>query len=448
MYTNKQLSINIYKMETPIKADFEEFSLEGIKPHDSAVVIPTVASTKHSRFGTHAYYFLNFKTGKGVCVRIRHTDIILPGIRGLSEAYHKQYRLLHGLRLLFETFHYKFNYFEQIMLMTVPHTVTEAGNGRFIISLWSYFMYFIVDLRNKTVVRRSADSNYQNHVFGAKQWFLPESDSHLYMTYSLKDSMRKVLNPMERVYSHILKRENRTDRVEEIWSGYFADYMHDILLSNDNNYLVVCELGRFSDQNGSLIPSKALILDLQNKKKWVISSVPNAAHAQFDPDDSGIVYFSNHNFQFEHTPFKDLFKRGSYTLKFFGPASVHKYRLTPNGPEETSAFTAPDLFRLTNFHVFKHRDRKILAAMGAPNLIFIADTEEMKFIRKFEIVNPDSDAYIGTFTPSFDGEKLYIQTTRSFQIVDVSSAKREFIRSYKCNHTCSNHSITSRDADW
>jgi len=72
----------------------------------------------------------------------------------------------------------------------------------------------------------------------------------------------------------------------------------------------------------------------------------------------------------------------------------------------------------------------------------------MKLIGKIEVSNPDNPAYIGTFTPSFDGEKLYIQTMRSFQVLDLSSGKPDFIRNYEMNHTCSNHAMTSRDADW
>lgn len=429
-----------------IKAKFEDFSLPEIKPQDSSVFIPTVSGTRLSRYGTHAYYFLNFRTQEGVCVRVKHKDIIFPGLKRLAEANYKQYHFLPWTRFLFQKYHYGFNFLEQIMLMTVPHTVTEIEDGRLIISLWSYFGYLIVDLRNKKVVYRMLDNNEE--VFGSKQWYDVNSDSRYYMTYSLKDSMRKVLDPTEKVFSKILKHENKTSETKEVWKGYFSDYMHDILISRDGHYLVACELGRFSDKNNHLIPSKVLILDLQNRKEWIISNIANAAHAQFDPGDSETIYFSNHNFQFVHTRLQDLFKKGSYTLKFLGPASVHKYRIAPEGPREIGVFSEPDLFRLTNFHVFKHRGQKILAAMGAPNYIFVADAEQMKLIKKIEIKNPHPNSYIGTFTPSLDGEKLYIQTTRSFQILDLASGQPDFVRDYDFNHTCSNHMIASKNTDW
>ncbi len=207
-------------------------------------------------------------------------------------------------------------------------------------------------------------------------------------------------------------------------------------------------MGRYSGNDGKLIPSRLLILDLHNHKDWLIRDIPNAAHALFDPDDIEIVYFSNHNFQFKHTPFFELLRKGTYTLKFFGPASVHKYQITSEGPKEAGVFSHPDLFRMTNFHIIQSEEGKIIAAMGAPNFIFIADPATMKFIRRIEIKNQDTPCYIGTFSPSPDGIKLYIQTTRSFQIVNISDGSPEMIRSLEFDHTCSNHMELSNDTDW
>jgi hypothetical protein len=431
-----------------IKAEFEEFSLSQMKPQDFSAVIPTVSGTANSRYGTHAYYFMNFKTSKGTCVRVRHKDIISPGIKRFEKANYKQYKFLPMVRLLFHKYHYGFNFLEQIMLMTVPHSVTAIGDGRFIINLWSYCGYLLVDCRKKSVVYRILDGDDEQRVFGSSQWYEAETGSLYYMTYSLKDSLKKALNPFEKVFSRILKYKSETGETKELWSGYFSDYMHDILINKNKQYLIVCELGRFSDRNGNLIPSKVLILDLPNNKEWVLTSIPNAAHAQFDPDDPEVVYFSNHNFQFAHTRFIDLFKKGTYTLKFLGPASVHKYQLTSDGPKEIGVFCEMDLFRLTNFHVFYCDGRKILAAMGAPNFIFVADAENMKLIKKIEIKNPDGPCYIGTFAPSPDGQKLYVQTTKSFQIVDLLSGESDFVRRLQFNHTCSNHMLISHDTNW
>ena len=129
----------------------------------------------------------------------------------------------------------------------------------------------------------------------------------------------------------------------------------------------------------------------------------------------------------------------------------NRYRLTSNGPDELEVFTRPDFFRLTNFHVFHHRGQKILAAIGFPNFIFIADGENMSFIKKIAVNHPiktNTACGVGTISPSVDGEKIYVQTTKSFQVVDISSGKSEMIIDHAYNHSCANHMLTSRDTNW
>lgn len=435
-------------IEHAIRAKFEEFDLSGIQSQDLSVVIPTVSATKFSRFGTHAYYFLNLKTRKGICIKVRHKDIILPGLKKLADANYKKYRYLPRLRLLFQNYHHGYNFIGQILVMTHPHAVVEIESGQFIISLWSYFGYLVVDLKKRTVVYRIMDENDDDHVFGSQQCYEADSDSLYYMTYSLKDSLKKIVDPHTKVFSRILKRGNKTGEVKEIWSGYFSDYMHDLLISENKRYMIACEFGKFSDEKNNLIPSKRLILDLETKKEWIFPAADGSAHAQFDPDDPETSYFSAHNMKFVHSPRQELFKKGVYAISLFGPASVHKFRFTSEGPKEIGVFSEPDLFRLTNFHVFKHRGQKILAAIGTPNFIFIADAEQMKLIKKIKLEKQDASFCIGTIAPSHDGEKLYIQTNKSFQILDIESEQNDFIRHYEFTHICFNHMMTSKNTDW
>jgi len=439
-----------------IQAKFKEFSLPAMMPQDSSAVIPTVRGTLKLKYGIHAYYFLNFKTLKGLRVTISHKNIIMPGLKRFEKANYKKYKYLPKLRYLFQKYHYSFNFLEQIMLMTVPHTVTYIGDSRFIINLWSYFGYLEIDLRGKTVKYKIIEENDDNHVLGSQQWFDPDTDELYFMSYSLKDSLKRAINPYQKVFCKILKHENKTGKTKEIWQGDFVDYLHDILINKNRQYCVVPELGMFLDNERNLIPSKVLIVDLKNNKQWIISRFIVAAHAQFDPNDPDIIYFSNHNFQFQHSNIFKLLKKTSYSIKFLGPASVYKYRLTSDGPQELGVFTDSKMFRLTNFQVFNHRGRTIIAAMGSPNFIFIVDAQNMKLIKKIEVKNERSFKHlyrnipclIGTFSPSIDGEKLYVQTTRSFQVIDVCSGKPDLILNYYFNHSCSNHMITSNDTDW
>lgn len=47
-----------------------------------------------------------------------------------------------------------------------------------------------------------------------------------------------------------------------------------------------------------------------------------------------------------------------------------------------------------------------------------------------------------------DGEKLYVQTNNSFQIIDIASEKAEFVKDLFFTHMCSNHMLTSNDTNW
>ncbi len=439
-----------------IKAKFKEFPLPPTVQQNSSVIIPTIKGRPLFKYGIHAYYFLNFKTLKGLRVTINHKDIVLPGLERFIKANHKTYKYFPKLKSFFQRYHYGFNFLEQIMLMTVPHTVTHVKNGHFLINLWSYFGYLDVDCKNRSVKYIRIEKDDDDHVLGSRQFYDAQTEEQYYMSYSLRDSLKRIDSPEQKVFFKILKYENRTGNTQNIWSGEFVDYMHDILINKTREYCVACELGMYLDNNGNIIPSQVLVLDLKNNKQWSISRFIVAAHAQFDPDDSDIIYFSNHNFNFKHGSIFKILRKASYIINFRGPASVYKYRLTQDGPEEIGVFTQPDFFRLTNFHVFNHRGQKILAAIGSPNYIFIANANSMKYIKKIEVNHPktlkhlyrDIPCIIGTISPSIDGEKIFVQTTRSFQVIDVSSGKSDVILNHFYNHSSSNHMLTSEDADW
>ncbi len=439
-----------------LSAKIDEFSLPASVVMDASVAIPTVKSKWYMKYGEHAYYFMDFRTLKGLRIRIPHLDIIRPGWQRLRKAAKKQGKHVSMFRPLTLRYHYRFNILEQIMLMTVPHTVTSIGNGRFIVNLWSWCGYLEVDTVTKTVTYHTIDEVDDDSVLGSQQWFDPQTKDLYAMSYSLSDSVGRIDNPVHSVAFRIFKHKLGENGTETVWRGELSDYMHDILINESRQYCVVCELGMYLDEKKDIIPSKAMVIDIKNKKQWVIDHFIVAAHAFFDPNVPNIVYFSNHNFEFEHSNIIKLLEKGGYSVKFRGPASIYKYELTPDGPREIGVFTQDDFFRLTNMHVFKHRNLKIIAAMGFPDVIFLINADSMSFIRKITVKDPISlkhfysrkPALIGTIAPSPDGEKLFVQTTGSFQIVDVSTGNPEYIRDYFFRHVCFNHMLALNDSKW
>ena len=422
---------------------------------DVSAIVPTIKGTPILRYGQHGYYFLNFKTHMGLRVTLGHKDVILPGVKRLFKSACRANSRFPAIESLFRRYHNNFNFLEQMMLMTVPHNVTAIGNGRFLVNLWSYFGYLEVDCRDRNVTYHLLNSDEDDRVLGSQQFYDSERDERYYMTYSLSDSFERGSIDQSPVSFRISKRNSSTEAVREIWSGDFAHYTHDIVVNETRQYCVVPELGMLEDSSGRIIPSKVLVVDMKSEKSWVISKFIVAAHAQFDPDEPDIIYFSSHNFMFKHSNIIKLLKNAIYDVELRGPASVHKYQLTPEGPLALTDFSGPDFFKLTNFHVFKHREQKIISAIGSPNYIFLIDAESMELLNKIPVSHDQAakkfkpiPSVVGTMAPSPDGEKIFVQTNRSFQVVDVASGMADTVLNHRYNHTCANHMIALSDVAW
>ena len=432
------------------------FTLPTSVQMDAALAVPTVKGSGLLKYGRHAYYLMNFQTGKGLNVSIGHLDIIRPGwkrLRTSAEAGGQQL----SLRNLFSAkYHYGFNLLEQVMLMTVPHTATPLGDGKFIINLWSWFGCILIDVKQETASYYLMEDLPDQHVLGSQQWFDAKSGDLYAMSYVLKDSLGRIRDPGHAVPFRVFKHRLDADGTDTVWEGELADYMHDIQLNATMQYGVVCELGMYKNQSDKMLPSKVLVFDLQNKRHWILEEFIVAAHACFDPVEPNVVYFSNHNFEFEHSDMVTLLKKGSYSVRFHGPAAIYKYELTPDGPKQLGVYTQEDFFRLTNMHVFLHRGRKMIVAMGFPDVVFLIDAADMRFIRKIVVKDPVSinhlysrkPSLIGTIALSPDGDQLFVHTTRSFQVVDIDSGEPLFMRDCFRHHTCFNHMAVSTDVNW
>lgn len=420
---------------------------------DDAVVVPTVKGILGMRYGVHAYYFYNFKSARAFRIELRHQDIIRPGLGRFTRALNSGRGVLAKAALLFKRYHYGFGLLEQVMYLTVPHTVTPLGEGCFALNLWAYFGYLEIDCRQQRVRYVLLDEDAGEPVLGSQQNFDPETQELTFVTYSLADSLQRARDVDYPVRVQLRKRALHSDRLTTVWEGHFVDYVHDVIVNDTKQYCVLCELGMYTtcSNEGELIPSKVLVQDLRSGAQWQVQRFRVAAHAQFDPVDPELIYFSSHNFRFVHSSLVSLLKRGGYASTFLGPASVYKYRLTENGPQEMGCFSDPDLYRLTNMHVFLHRGRKVMAATSFPDVIYLADAETLSLIGKIKVRDKGSGrgrCIVGSLSPSSDGESLYVHTQRSYQVLDIASGHVEGQRDYFFNHMCFNHMVTSVDTDW
>ena len=439
-----------------IPAQFTEFAVPADSGADATVVVPTVMGSWALRYGRHGYYFMNFRTGRGLRVCIPHREIIRPGLDRFKEAVSRDAGSSSRFRWLRRSYHYGFNVLEQVMLLTIPHTVTDVGDGRFIINLWAYYGYLLVDCSERSVTYFLTEESEDDHLLGSKQVFDPREGELTTLSFSLQDSLARIKDSHRPVESRLFRHRIGAAGSDTIWQGEMADYLHDLVISKGRRYAAICELGMYLDTNGETLPSRVKIIDLETGREWALDRFKVAAHAQFDPHDPDVIYFSSHNFQFRHSGILELLRKANYAVDFRGAASVHKVRLTPNGPCEIGVFTRPDFHRLTNMHIFVHRGRKLLAATGFPDTIFLVDPESMDTIGTIRVRDPGASgqngsrqsATVGTISPSPDGEMLFTQTTKSFQVIRIATGEPEHANRLFFNHTCANHMLTTANTDW
>jgi len=442
-------------METaPLTASFREFKLpEAIQPSDTTVAIPV------SNGMQQGYYFMNLKTRKGLNVRF-------PKRRGLTtvEAYryldhlcdfvkNPEHKFLPKLRPLFRRYHNNISFLELLYKVLKPHGITYLGDQRFLVSLWSASIYFVIDLKEQTIETQMLDEE-RNEVFSTYQYYVPETKETYFATQNGKDEWHK--HDKEDIYFDVpvqIKKYNwETDEVSQIWSGEFDTDTHFIALSQDRQYLGLMQFGDFIDESNKLLPSNILILDLKNDKEWRIdnSGWSPTAHIDWDPLKGNVCYLSNHQgYIVPNDSIIRFFFKKQYKWNIMGPAAVHRYEIGSAGPKCSGVFTHPEMIRLTIHKVFMHRNNKRLACTGFPNFIFLADADSMEFVRKVTIREEDGkNSIVGSLYPSPDGEKIYLITTRSFQIVDVASGNIDHIENLGKIYDPFNHMTSVDDANW
>ncbi len=155
-----------------IFSNIKEFSLSLDTAMNVSVVVPAVKGTWYMKYGEHEYSFMNFRTSKAFCVKIPHLAIIRPGWKRLRRAAKKAGKKISLFRPFSPRYNYGFNMLEQVMLMTVPHTVTSVGEGRFIINLWSWCGFLLVDTVEKAVTYHIMDETDDDSVFSRRRIFI------------------------------------------------------------------------------------------------------------------------------------------------------------------------------------------------------------------------------------------------------------------------------------
>jgi hypothetical protein len=443
-------------LELDLSAKFKTFSLPPSVYHEGAcAVIPTVKGSFYSKYGPHTYYALNFETLTGFEVTINPATIMKVGLGRFLSTLYREESPTQGMRCFTGKYHYGVALPAELFVVNAPHTVTPLGQGRFAIGLWAYYGFIVIDCERRRATYHVLDDG-SDHVLASHQWHDDQRDELYYATFSLGDSFGRCHDPSRPVACRLWKVHQPTKATTLLWEGEHVDFLHDLVVNRPRQYCVVPEMGLYEDEAGDVVRSKALVVDLAQDKQWVIDGLRVGAHAQFDPEDPNIVYFSNHNFSFESQTLLHYALKGTYSVRFRGPGTISRYRLTSDGPQAQGEFSHPKLFRVFDHELFYHRGRKVMAVIGFPDTIFLADADELALIKIISIgeeKGPENlyrthDCAVGTISPSPDGERLYVQTRYSFQVIDIASSTVIWRRNYFFGHSCTNHMITSSDVTW
>ncbi len=438
----------------PVNARFTDFELPAtVETRDATVAIP-VSNGVQQR-----YFFINLKTRKGMMVCYPKRD----GMKSkeafaylyhlLTFAMNQDHILFPRLRVMLRRFHNGIHFIEILFKVLKPHGMTYLGDERFLVSLWSASIYFVIDLKKRTIEMQMLDKDRRD-VFSTYQYFDPVDKETYFATQRGVDEFYK--HDKEAIHFDVpirIKKYNwTTGKITELWSGDFDTDTHYIMLNKDRRYLGLCQFGDFYDEQHKLMPSKILILDLHNKKDWWVDNTgwSPSAHIDWDPVDANFCYLSCHNGAVgpNKSPLKFFFQK-TYHWNIYGPASVHKYEMTEEGPKKVAVWTHPECTRLTIHKVFAHRGRKILGCTGFPNNLFLADANTMESIRRIQITDACGKcAVLGSFYPSPDGEKLFVSTNGTFQIIDVATGNVDYVHDLGKVYDPFNHMTAVADTGW
>ena len=449
----------------PVQAKFTDFQLSSsLEPREATVAIP-VSNGVQQR-----YFFMNMQSLKGLRIDYPRrggltTKEAFQYIEHLCTfAMNPSHLVFPRLRVAFRRFHNGISFFEVLFKVLKPHGMTYIGEQRWLVSLWSASIYFVIDLKQRRIEMQMEDKD-RREVFSTYQYFDDEACETYYATQMGVDEFYK--HDKEAFLFDVpvkIKKYNwGTGKIEELWRGDFDTDTHFIQLNKDKRYLALVNFGDFFDDKHKLLPSKILILDLQTKKHWFIDNTGWApsAHIDWDPVDPNVCYLSCHNGNIGPVSSRiEFLRKKTYKWHIYGPASVHKYEMTKDGPKKVGIFTHPEMERQTIHKVFMHRGRKLLAATGFPNNLYFADADSMEFIKSFKIHAPCEECgaktpmgtVMGSFFPSPDGEKVYVATTKAgvgtFQVIDVATGKVDLMHGMGTVFDPFNHMTSVADTRW
>lgn len=321
-----------------------------------------------------------------------------------------------------------------------PHSDTHLSQHKFQIGQRGFNRFIELDIA--TTMARLQDPEIEDYFLSCSNWVDPDTGDCYFAGWAIEDSIRRNRDPQAPVAVNVFRASNSMEDIVKIWSGAFGDFLHQLNVSADGRYLILCEMGmrparptptghpgnnpgawrRF--HQAGMIESEILVLDLERGAEWRFRPpTPTAAHIEFHPEAPDLCYLSCHNVALVN---------GANTL--FAPGTIYKYHLGPDGPQQMGAFSSPNFYRITSHCVFRHRGRVLIGVTGFPDRLFLLDADSMDLYDEFRLFDgvqvdtsrepcfcpQDPRAPYGLM-PSLDGESMYTVGSGVFNVVGIAS---------------------------
>lgn len=416
-----------------IKANFRTVDFENNKKLNSVVFYGAVRNPLR----THTYFIVDLWNSQ--CHIVELSNLYTLGnfhkcLQVVERNNHKQYTSFRRLRTLFQDGTYTIKQYGLLVGANIPHHVRYIGDKRFWIGNVGTHNALICDLEKRQVTSVVPDT--EDIILGPQVSYDERTGEVFFLTYEVKGHLQlSLVDPQFKNRFSIKKWNTKRDEITTVWTDEINCLLVDgFRVTADQSYAIFSDLRFALDEDCQFDPNAVYVVDLKTRKTWEIPGLKASAHVEPDPDDPHVFYISEHQIGIvvkDEVTEQDVAKNPDVTLiarlKFVtkeiggvvGVASIHKYRMTPEGPVLLGTYAAgKDFVRATWHFAFKNKGRKYIASISSPYIVII-DAETMTLHKKIDTgIKPLYGLHV-----SADGEQFYCNSFFDFYIVDFDTGK-------------------------
>lgn len=400
-------------IKTTMNTYITDLSIQNSDWSDQSLCIPAV----HKSIYKQRTDLVNLKRGQ-----IRRLEVDMSPAAAILGHKSQEYKIVAGLDG--DLFPYGCPEKTWLAYCLAPHSYRSVGEHKVQVGLNIAGQFLHIDFHDGTA--ELVDPEIGDQFVSTTNWVDPQTRDLWFGSWSMEDTFRRAAEPDRPVQGSLWKYNFNTDLLAQVWHGETGDSLHQVSLSPDKRYAVICEIGLYGNdalQQKKVHSSKYLILDMVNGQEWDIS-VPTAAHIEFDPVDPSRIYLSSHNIGLI-----------GGKVGIFGQGKLLAYTLTSDGPVFHGAFTHDTFLRITTHAPFVHRGKTMLAVTGYPGSIFLIDAQTMALIKTIDLgVTEDiklahpphictKDSY--GILPANDGERVFVAQSNKMSVLTVHDGKLE-----------------------